>query len=111
MKPVTTTNAMLIVQKYPLDSGSSTCFWASVLNHGSETLTSARATMNANTATRTDSHKNCWMSCFLAEPIDFRMPTSFARCSDRAVLKFMKLMQGSNNTNAPTTPKSQTYWI
>ena len=42
------------------------------------------------------------------EPIDFRMPTSFARFSERAVLKFMKLMQANNNTNTPMMPNNHT---
>ena len=37
------------------------------------------------------------------------MPTSLARFSDRAVLKFMKLMQASNKTNTLMRPNSQTY--
>src|SRR5882724_6675062 len=36
------------------------------------------------------------------------MPTSFALFSLRAVLRFIKLMQASNNTNTPMMPKSQT---
>ena len=37
-----------------------------------------------------------------------RMPTSFARCSLRAVDRFIKLIQASSRTKAPMIPKNQT---
>jgi len=40
-----------------------------------------------------------------------RTPTSLARFSERAVLKFMKLIQAKSNTKMPTMPNSQTYSI
>src|SRR5258708_8748379 len=40
--------------------------------------------------------------------MDFRMPTSFARFSERAVLRFIKLIHASIKTNKPMIAKSQT---
>src|SRR5688500_4153526 len=40
--------------------------------------------------------------------MDLRIPTSFARFSERAVLRFMKLMHASSNTNTPVMPIIQT---
>ena len=51
------------------------------------------------------------MSCPFWEPMDLRIPTSLALFSDRAVLRFMKLIQAKINTKAPIIPKSQTYVI
>src|ERR1700742_2493782 len=61
--------------------------------------------------TRTDSLRNWPISCPRTEPIALRMPTSFARFSERAVLRFIKLIQASNNTNTPIAPKSHRYFI
>src|SRR6187455_274238 len=48
------------------------------------------------------------MSCDRIEPTDLRMPTSLARFSERAVLRFMKLMHASSNTSTPMIPNNQT---
>lgn len=55
--------------------------------------------LNAINATSMDSLKNWPMSCGLREPMAFRMPTSFARFSLLAVLRFMKLIQGATDAD------------
>jgi hypothetical protein len=39
------------------------------------------------------------------------IPTSRARFSDLAVLRFIKLIQASSTTKTPIIPKSHTYWM
>ena len=51
------------------------------------------------------------MSCPRFEPIDFLIPTSVARFSDRAVLKLIKLIHASNKINVPIIPNSHTFSI
>ena len=51
------------------------------------------------------------MSCSRTEPTVLRIPTSFALFSERAVLRFIKLIQASNNTNTPITANIHTYSI
>ena len=62
-------------------------------------------------AINNDSLKNCLISCFLSEPTALRTPTSFALFSERAVLRFMKLMQAISNTTSPRMPNIRTYFI
>src|SRR5262245_10093148 len=80
----------------------------SSLNHGRIKPTNANATSHERKTTRNDSVRNSQISCVLAEPIDLRMPTSRARFSDCAVLKFMKFMHASSNTKIPIVANSQT---
>ncbi len=49
------------------------------------------------------------MSWLLNDPMAFLMPTSLARFSERAVVRFMKLMQASSNTKQPMMPNNHTY--
>jgi len=68
---------------------------------GSEKAARRIARTKAMAASRMDSPRNWAMSWLRSEPRVFRMPTSFARCSLRAVERFMKLMQASNRTKMP----------
>src|SRR5687768_18368289 len=61
---------------------------------------SIQAKTNERITTRKDSMKNWYTNCFRIEPIVLRIPTSFALFSDRAVLRFIKLMQASSNTRS-----------
>src|SRR6266498_5419154 len=58
-----------------------------------------------------DSLKNCSINCFRKQPTALRIPISFARFDERAVLKFMKLIQAISNTTSPNIPNSLTYLI
>ncbi len=68
-------------------------------------------TINAKMVTRSDSLKNWRISWPRTEPIAFRMPTSLARFSDRAVDKFIKLMQARISTKMPMMAYSRTNLI
>src|SRR5215469_11245313 len=87
------------------------CFPETSLKKESESCTHNNDNANANATVNIDSAKNCCINCLRSEPTVLRIPTSFARFSLRAVLKFMKLMQASNNTNTPIMPNIHTYWI
>ena len=39
------------------------------------------------------------MSCFLSPPITFLMPISFARLTDLAMVRFIKLIHAMSNIN------------
>src|SRR5260221_2145028 len=98
----------LLIQNHDCDQGILISLPDKSLNHGREVITNAMAMRNANTTTKNDSLKNCPTNCLRIEPIAFRIPTSFARFSDLAVLKFMKLMHANNKTNTPIDPMNQT---
>src|SRR6478735_9461708 len=80
----------------------------SSLNQESDNTISNNESINDRKTTKNDSLKNCCINWLFKEPTDFRMPTSLARFSERAVLKFIKLMQANSSTKIPTIPKSHT---
>src|SRR5688572_12002838 len=53
--------------------------------------------------------KNCPIKTRLAAPITFRTPISFALLTERAVLKFIKLIQAISNINTATPINNRTY--
>ncbi len=75
--------------KYSNDRSAPT----NALNAGSASSTIMVATSIAMSAVATDSPRNCTMSWTRDAPSDFRTPTSRARFAERAVDRFMKLMQ------------------
>src|SRR5437762_13944524 len=99
----------LINQKNTLFQATDTCLPDTLLKNGSSRITNNKDNAKEKTTVNNDSLKNCRMICFQSEPIVFRIPTSFARFSLRAVLRFMKLIQASNKTNTPIIPNIQTY--
>src|SRR5450432_2369867 len=101
-------NARLNNQNKGFEKGIDIFLSASSLNHESDDKISKSESIKATNTTKNDSLKNCCTSCPFKEPIALRMPTSLARFSARAVLKFIKLMQASNSTKTPTIPKSHT---
>src|SRR3989337_2663526 len=100
-----------MIQKYGSAQGKLIRLSATELKYGSIKNTSSTEKIKANAAINMDSLKNWVTNCFRTEPIAFRIPTSLARFSERAVLKFMKLIQASINTKAPMVAKSQTLSI
>ena len=84
-------------------------FSVRALKEGRKTATKINAKTKAKKAMSRDSLKNCPMSCFRLEPMALRTPTSLARFSERAVLKFIKLMQAITKMNRPKMPNSRTY--
>ena len=55
----------------------------------SKRATSPMLRSNANMVVRVDSTRNWAISCGLVEPVTLRMPISFARLADRAVVRFI----------------------
>src|SRR6185437_4192329 len=108
MRPVTTTKAKLTTQNHGLSQGICICLAASWLNQSSDNCARISAIAKAIATNTSDSPKNCAINCCLNEPTAFRMPTSRARFSLRAVERFMKLIQASTRTNVPISPTSQT---
>ena len=68
-------------------------------NTGSATSTMASASSIAIPVSNIDSPMNWTISWLRCAPTTLRTPTSRARCVDRAVVRFMKLMQAMINTN------------
>src|SRR5882757_3434863 len=95
-------------QNAGLSHGSCIFFPESELNKGSNTITRRIENINDTKATSTLSLKNWRMSWLRNEPTALRMPTSFARFSLRAVLRFIKLMHASSSTNAPIIENNHT---
>src|SRR5258708_15813172 len=81
---------------------------ASSLKKGNDTWARPNAKTNATATIKKVSVKNCQINCERVEPIDLRIPTSLARVSDCAVLKFIKLLHASNSTKTPIAANSQT---
>src|SRR5690606_41159361 len=84
---------------------NASCFSARTLNAPSESCTSTSAATVATVTYNIDSTINCRISVRFCEPSTFRTPTSLARLLERAVDKFMKLMDDSTRTSMPTAPK------
>ncbi len=59
--------------------------------------------------TKVDSVRNCQIRVFLSVPNTFLMPTSLALFAERAVDRFMKLMQAINKINNATAEKIYTF--
>ena len=62
------------------------------------TITIMIAKTSAVNAKVTDSVKNCRIKLLLRAPTTLRMPTSRARLAERAVARFIKLMQAITKT-------------
>ena len=71
----------------------------------------AMATAVANRAMTNASPMNCAMRPLFPAPSTFLTPTSFARCSLRAVARFMKLMQAMKRMIHAMTENRCTYAI
>src|SRR5258706_4751286 len=84
---------------------------ATLLKNGSVSCTINNDKEKAKRTVSNDSLKNWKINCLRNEPIVLRMPTSFARFSLRAVLRFIKLIHASNKTNTPIIPNIHTYCI
>ena len=69
------------------------------LKSGSMTHAANTAVTVAANVTINDSARNWAIKCFRDEPNTLRTPTSRARLADRAVDRFMKLMQANISIN------------
>src|SRR4030095_16253954 len=84
---------------------------ATSLKTGSTRYAMMMASTSEKTAISVDSVRNWNMRNFLSVPSTLRIPTSLARLAERAVVRFMKLMQAINRINKATAEKIYTYWI
>ena len=98
-------------QNTGLRHGSCIFLSANELNKGSNIITRAMENINDTKATSKLSLKNWRISWVRNEPTALRMPTSFARFSLRAVLRFIKFMHASSRTNMPMMENSHTNCI
>jgi hypothetical protein len=78
------------------------------LNHGRASSTMISAKARATRLMITDSRRNCRTSSGRSEPETFRSPTSRLRRAERAVLRFMKLMEAINKMKKATMAKMKT---
>ena len=74
-------------------------------NTGTISITITTAMISERILRKTDSNRNCRISCFLSEPMVFLTPTSLARLLDRAVERFIKLMQAISSMIKAVTEK------
>ncbi|MGB2908766.1 MAG: hypothetical protein WBB73_16820 [Candidatus Aminicenantaceae bacterium] len=74
-----------------------------LLKAGRKTLTRTAAETAAKKANNIDSPKNCRIISGRLPPTTFLIPTSLARIVERAVERFMKLMQAIRITIRATT--------
>src|SRR4051812_20538421 len=79
------------------------------LNNGNIAHATNTAITVAVSVTITDSARNWAIKYLLLEPNTLRTPTSRARLAERAVERFMKLMQASINIKTAITENIYTY--
>src|SRR4051812_32893567 len=104
-------NPKIKIQKKRLLQGMDISLSAILLKKGSNNCTRQIQNTNAKSDTSTDSDKNCPINWRRNDPTVFLIPTSFARFSLLAVLRFIKFMEASNKTNAPIIQNNQTNCI
>src|ERR1700722_975070 len=80
----------------------------SVLNTGRRAHARNKARVAPAIVTMTDSVRNWATRYFRGDPSTFLMPTSLARLADRAVDRFMKLIQAINRMNKAMAEKMYT---
>ena len=81
------------------------------LNLGRNNSTITRARVRAIAEIRIDSPRNCFMSWKRLAPTTFRNPTSLVRWTDRAVARFIKLIQAVMRIKNAMSVKKTTYWM
>src|SRR4029079_9180679 len=109
--PVNKVNAMIRDQNSGLAINKLMSLLVSLLKYGSAKNTMTSDKRNAITVMSIDSLKNWPINCLRREPTALRIPISFARFDERAVLRFIKLIQAISNTITPNIPNSLTYLI
>src|SRR5690606_6753076 len=82
-----------------------------LLNQGIAIPIIGKAIIKANRTNRIDSPRNCFISWPLVAPIVLRMPASFARVNDLAVVRFTKFIPAINNRNKAIAEKMYIYRI
>src|SRR5215471_21631534 len=74
-------------------------------NAGSNSFVKSSAIKNAITLISQDSPRNCFINDPFSAPNTLRTPTSDERLEERAVERFIKLMQAINNVNKAMDPR------
>ena len=82
------------------------CLPEKELNVGRINDTNNTDNKHATIENRNDSPKNCEISCERLAPITFRKPISFARFTDRAVERLIKLQQAINKIKSAVAEKT-----
>ena len=90
---------------------ASNSFPASLLKTGSKRIPRPTARIIAIRDWKTDSPKNCRTSWPLKAPTTLRNPTSLERCKERAVDRFMKLMQAISKTKRAAAKNMTIYLV
>src|SRR5690349_16747777 len=75
------------------------------LKAGNNNKVKTIATINASILIKRDSPRNCITNDFFSAPNTFLMPTSDERLEDRAVARFMKLIQAIINVKMAIEPR------
>src|SRR5688572_30375575 len=85
--------------------------WAAEIlpNTGKSTCTSNNASRNENTDKSNASPRNWRTNCFFSAPKTLRMPTSAARLAERAVARFIKLIQAISKIKIATEARMYKY--
>src|SRR3989337_2713414 len=91
----------LIIQNQIFPKGILIAFPEKSLNNGRKKFTNTIAAKKAKPTTKNDSEKNWLINWPLMDPMVFLIPTSFARFSERAVLKFIKFIHASSKIKLP----------
>src|SRR5450432_370037 len=84
---------------------------ARALNPGIKTKLANMARTREIITITVDSERNCSTRFLRVVPKTFRIPTSRARLADRAVVRFIKLIQAIRRIKAATAENIYTYWI
>ena len=82
-----------------------------LLNKGIMAKASNMASMQEMKAVKVDSLRNCVIKFLRSVPNTLRTPTSLALFAERAVVRFMKLMQAISKIKMATAEKIYTYCI
>src|SRR5689334_8891514 len=85
------------------------CFSVRVLNEGNNNNTINKEKQIAMKETNNDSPMNCPINCLLPAPTTLRTPISLALRKERAVARFMKLMQAITRIMIATMENIFTY--
>ena len=110
-KPVIITNPSNVIQKNSCVKGSASCLPVRLLNTGKTAPAIAMAIMVERIVSKMASPINCFINTMRNAPITFLTPTSFARLTDRAVARFIKLMQAISKIKTAIMVKRRTYSI
>src|SRR5450631_2460349 len=107
-----TTSGMAMIQGRIMGEKSMEGFMdlsASVLKPGIKIKLAKMATAREMMTIRVDSDRNCKIRSLRRVPKTLRIPTSRARLADRAVVRFIKLIQAMSRMKIATAEKIYTY--